>query len=159
MSKGKKQSGGPREIRNNKVHRNYFIGETFEAGMKLTGTEIKSIRAGKAQISESFVRIEKKDGPRLYNTHIDEYSHGSDQNHNPTRPRLLLLHKREIERLHYELEAGGQALIPTRIYFKRGLAKIELALCKGKKLFDKREDIKRKTELREAERAVKFHYQ
>lgn len=158
MSRGKKQSGGPREIRNTKVHRNYFIGDTFEAGLKLTGTEIKSIRAGKAQINESFARIDNNGVPTLYHAHIDEYVFGNDNNHIPTRPRTLLLHKKEIIRLKMALEAGGEALIPTKIYFKGGLAKVELALCKGKKLFDKRETIKRKTELREADRAVKQRY-
>lgn len=155
MAANKKKTEQPREVRNSKVGRNYFIGDKFEAGIKLTGTEVKSIRSGKAQINESFVRIEKGDKPTLYHAHIDEYAFGNENNHNPTRPRLLLLHKKQIERLKYELEAGGQALIPTKLYFKGGLIKIEIALCKGKKLFDKREDLKRKTQLREAERFVR----
>lgn len=154
MSKGKKGNERPREVRNAKVHRNYFIGETYEAGLKLTGTEVKSVRAGRAQINESFARIEKGDKPTLYHAHIDEYKFGNENNHNPTRPRLLLLHKKEILKIRLALEAGGQALIPTRLYFKGGLIKIELALCTGKKLYDKREDLKKKEALREAQRAM-----
>lgn len=151
----KKKAERPREVRNSKVGRSYFIGEKLEAGIKLTGTEVKSVRSGKAQINESFVRIEKGDKPTLYHAHIDEYAFGNENNHNPTRPRLLLLHKKQIEKIKFELEAGGQALIPTKLYFKEGLIKVEIALCKGKKLFDKREDMKRKTQMREAERFVR----
>lgn len=154
MSAQKKKDERPREIRNAKAHHQYFVGERIEAGIKLTGTEIKSIRAGRAQISDAFIRIEKGDVPTLYHAHIDEYTFGNLNNHNPTRPRLLLLKKREILRLRRELEAGGQALIPLRFYFKTGLLKVEVALCKGKKLFDKREDVKRKTAMREAERVM-----
>ncbi|WOO40008.1 SsrA-binding protein SmpB [Rubellicoccus peritrichatus] len=155
MAAAKKKVERPREVRNSKVGRSYFVGEKLEAGIKLTGTEVKSVRAGKAQINDSFVRVEKGDKPTLYHAHIDEYAFGNENNHNPTRPRLLLLHKKQIDRLKFELEAGGQALIPTRLYFKEGLIKIEIALCKGKKLFDKREDLKRKTQMREAERFVR----
>lgn len=143
-----------REVRNSKAGRNFFIGEKFEAGVKLTGTEVKSVRNGKAQINDSFVRIDQGDVPTLYHSHIPEYTYGNRENHNPTRPRVLLLKKKEIDRLKHEMEAGGQALIPTRMYFKGGLIKIEIALCKGKKLFDKREDIKKKDQMRDAERAM-----
>lgn len=154
----RKKDDQQREIRNAKVHRNYFVGDTFEAGLKLTGTEVKSIRNGKAQISESFARIEKGDKPTMYGAHIDEYAFGTDNNHNPTRPRLLLLHKKEIQKIRMALEAGGQALIPTKLYFKGGLIKVELALCTGKKLYDKREDIKKKEALRETQRAMSARY-
>lgn len=156
MAAKKKEEERIREIRNSKVYHNYFVGEKFEAGIKLTGTEVKSIRAGKAQISDAFVRIDKGQ-PILYHAHIDEYSHGNLNNHNPVRPRLLLLKNKEIRYLTAEMEAGGQALIPTRFYFKQGLIKVELALCKGKKLFDKRETLKKKVQMREAERALSFH--
>ena len=152
--KKSKESSPKREIRNSKVRHNFFIGERFEAGLQLQGTEVKSIRAGRAQISESFVRIDVDNVPTLYHAHIDEYIHGNENNHVPTRPRRLLLHKREIARLRHALEAGGQSLIPLRIYFKRGIAKIEIALCQGKKLYDKREDIKKRVQMREAERAI-----
>jgi SsrA-binding protein len=144
------------EARNAKVHRDYFVGETVEAGLVLTGTEVKAIREGKAQINESFARIEPNGNPVLYHAHIEEYSHGNRHNHNPVRPRKLLLHKKEILRLKHEIEAGGQALIPTRLYFKQGLVKVALALCKGKKQYDKRDDLKKKTALREADRAISW---
>ncbi len=155
--KGKKKPQGPPEIKNAKARHNYLIGDKFEAGVKLLGTEVKSIRAGKAQINEAFVRLDREGVPTLYHAHIDEYKYGSDQNHNPTRPRKLLLNKKEIRRIRQELEAGGQALIPLRLYFKQALIKCEIALAKGKKLFDKREDFKRKTQLRDAQRAMSAH--
>lgn len=150
----KAASGAPRQIRNAKAYHNFFVGQTFEAGIKLLGTEIKSLRAGKAQLSESFVRIDSDNVPTLYNAHIDEYSHGTDANHRPTRPRLLLLNAKEIRTLKQEMEAGGQALIPTRLYFKEALVKVEIALCKPKKLFDKRDDMKKRVQERETERAL-----
>lgn len=156
MAAKKKETERFREIRNSKAGRNFFIGERFEAGLKLTGTEVKSIRAGKGQINDAFIRIDKGDVPTLYGAHILEYEFGNRENHNPTRPRVLLLHKKEIDRLKHEMEAGGQALIPLRMYFKTGLLKLEIALCKGKQLFDKREDIKKKDQMREAERAISF---
>lgn len=146
--------GAPRQVRNAKAYHNYFVGECFEAGIKLTGTEVKSLRAGKGQISEAFVRIDSDNVPTLYNAHIDEYSHGTDANHNPTRPRKLLLNIKEIRYIRQEMEAGGQALIPTRLYFKEALVKVEIALCKSKKLFDKREDLKKKVQQRETERVL-----
>lgn len=149
-----KDAGAPRQIRNAKAYHNYFVGQTMEAGVKLQGTEIKSLRAGKGQLSEAFVRIDSDNVPMLYNAHIDEYSHGTDANHKPTRPRQLLLHAKEIRQLRQEMEAGGQALIPTRLYFKEALVKVEIALCKPKKLFDKRDDMKKKVQDRETERML-----
>lgn len=148
------RGGAPRQIRNAKAHHNYFVGESFEAGIKLAGTEVKSLRNGKGQISEAFVRIDSDNVPILYNAHIDEYSHGTDANHNPTRPRRLLLNAREIRHIRQEMDAGGQALIPTRLYFKGALVKVEIALCKSKKLFDKREDLKKKVQERETQRVL-----
>lgn len=156
MAAKKKDQERYREIRNAKAGRSYFIGERFEAGIKLTGTEIKSIRGGKGQLNDAFVRIDKGDIPTLYHSHIPEYEFGNRENHNPTRPRVLLLHKKELHRIKHEMEAGGQALIPLRLYFKGGLLKVEVALCKGKNLFDKREDVKKKDQMREAERAISF---
>lgn len=153
-TKGK--PSGPPEIRNNRARHHFHIGERLEAGLQLTGTEVKSIRAGKAQLTEAFCRIGTDNVPMLYHAYIDEYSHGTDANHNPTRPRRLLLNKKQIRKLRQELEAGGQALIPLRLYFKQALIKCEIALAKGKKLHDKREDLKRKTQEREARRAVDF---
>lgn len=154
MAAKQKSAGGPREFRNAKAHRDYFIDETVEAGIRLTGTEVKSIRTGKVQINDAFVRIDRDDRPVLYQAHIPEYKYGTDQNHSPTRPRELLLHKKEIHKLRHELEAGGKALIPLRMYFKKGLVKVELGLGRGKKLYDKREDLKKKVQMREAERAI-----
>lgn len=149
----KKKKDRPREIRNSKVSRNYQIEDKYEAGIKLTGTEIKAIRAGQVQISDAFVRLEKGI-PILYHVHINEYEFGNLNNHKPTRPRLLLLNKKEIRKLTVALDTGGLALIPTRMYFKQGLLKVEIALCRGKKLYDKREDLKKKAQLRDAERAI-----
>lgn len=150
----KNDSAGFKEVRNSKASHKYFIGQKFEAGLVLQGTEVKSIRAGKAQISEAFVRIEKGNAI-LYNSHIDEYAFGSDSQHNPTRPRRLLLHKKEIKKLQTAVDLGGETIIPIRMYLTHGLIKIEIAICKGKKLFDKREDMKRKTTSRETERILK----
>jgi SsrA-binding protein len=154
--KGRKQpksaGQGPVEIRNTKARHDYFIGQSFEAGIQLTGTEVKSIRAGKAQLTEAFCRIDADGSLNLYHAYISEYAFGSDQNHKPTRPRKLLLHQREIKKIRQEIEAGGQALIPLRLYFKQALIKLEIALCKGKKLYDKRETLKRKQSDREAQR-------
>lgn len=140
-----------KEIRNAKVGRDFFVGEKYEAGIVLTGTEIKSIRQAKAQINDSFVRL---DGLQalLYNANISEYDFGNINNHLPNRPRKLLLHKKEILKLKSALESKGKTIIPTKIYFKKALAKIEIAVCTGKKLFDKRDDLKKKVQLREAQR-------
>ena len=142
------------EIRNKKIYHKFFVGDKYEAGIVLKGTEVKSIRNGRAQISESFARFSGK-SIVLYHAHIDEYAFGNTNNHEPLRPRKLLLHKRQIRSLRAALEAGGEVLIPTRMYFKKGLVKVEIALCKGKKLFDKRETLKKKTALREAQRNLK----
>jgi SsrA-binding protein len=141
------------DLRNAKAGRDYELGERFEAGIVLTGTEVKSIRAGKAQLADAFGRIEKGEA-FLHNLHIAEYEFGSINNHLPKRPRKLLLKAREIKRIQYELEAGGKALVPVRVYFKQALVKVELALGAGKKLFDKREDLKKRAEMREVERAM-----
>lgn len=150
----KKDISGFKEVRNSKASHKYFIGQKFEAGIALRGTEVKSIRAGKGQISEAFVRIEHGNAV-LYHAFIDEYVFGTDSKHNPTRPRRLLLHKREIRKLQTGVETSGETIIPLRMYLSHGLIKIEIALCKGKKLYDKREDLKRKVATRETERVLK----
>ena len=141
------------EIRNRKASHDYFIGETFEAGIALSGTEIKSLRQGKAQINDAFVRVDRGEA-LMYQAHISEYDFGNINNHNPTRPRKLLLHKREILKLKSETDSGGIAIIPLKIYFKKSLAKVLIALCKGKKLYDKRETIKKNEALKQARRAM-----
>lgn len=151
MCAKKKSTDHLREIRNGKAHHNYFVGDRFEAGLVLLGTEVKAIRAGDAQISEAFCRIEKGQ-VWMYNSHVGEYKFGNFQNHTPRRKRKLLLHRREIHKLIGAMDAGGKSLIPLRIFLKHGLIKVEVALCTGKKLHDKRETLKKKISMREAER-------
>ena len=127
--------------------------ETLEGGIGLTGTDIKSLRAGKAQINDAFVRVDNGEAV-MYQSHISEYDFGIINNHNPTRPRKLLLHKKEILKLKAATDSGGTAIIPLKIYFKKALAKVLIALCTGKKLYDKREDIKKREAMREARRAL-----
>ena len=142
------------EIRNAKALRDYFVDERFEAGIQLRGTEVKSIRAGKAQISDAFGRIEKGE-VWLHGAHIEQYAFGNIYNHDAKRVRKLLLHRRHIQKIQLALEAGGRALVPLRMYFKQALVKVEVALCTGKKLYDRREDLKRKVAQREIDRELK----
>jgi len=144
------------EIRNNKAFHTYHVGERFEAGIVLRGTELKSLRKGLAQITDSFVRIEKG-APYLYHTHISEYTHGNIHNHVPQRPRKLLLHQREIHQIETAINAKGMTVAALRLYFKAGLVKVEIALCKGKNVADKRETLRRKEEMREAERSLRAY--
>ncbi|MEX0326864.1 MAG: SsrA-binding protein SmpB [Puniceicoccaceae bacterium] len=144
------------EVRNSRARRDFFIDETLEAGIVLKGTEVKSIRQGMAQINESFVRIDKGT-PILYHAHVAEYAFGTTSNHNPYRPRKLLLNKREIRKWEHAVQSGGRAIIHLRIYFKKGLVKVEIALCRGKKQYDKREDLKKAVDIRETQRTVKHH--
>jgi SsrA-binding protein len=141
------------ELRNAKAGRDYDLGERYEAGIVLTGTEVKSIRAGKAQLADAFGRIERGEA-FLYNLHIAEYDFGNLNNHLPKRPRKLLLKAREIRKIQQETDTGGKALVPTRIYFKQALVKVELALGKGKKSYDKREDLKARAVERDVEREM-----
>jgi SsrA-binding protein len=142
------------EVRNTKVFRNYEIGEKFEAGIVLRGTEVKSIRNSKSQINEAFCRVQKEE-VFLYNAHIAEYVFGNFNNHEPRRPRKLLLKRREINKIRGALEMQGKTLIPIRLYMTHGLVKVEIALCVGKKLYDKRQDLKKKVQMREIDRALK----
>jgi SsrA-binding protein len=143
-------------VRNARARRDYFVDETLEAGIALRGTEVKSIRKGTVQINDAFVRIDKGT-PILYHAHIAEYAFGTSSNHNPYRPRKLLLNKREIRKWEQVIQSGGRTIIPLRMYFKQGLVKVEIALCRGKKQFDKREDLKKAVDLREVQRTVKHH--
>ena len=151
-----KKNEAPRltEVRNSKVFRDYTVGERFEAGVQLKGTEVKSIRTGKAQISDSFCRIEK-DEVWMHGAHIEPYAFASLENHDSKRVRKLFLHRRDIRKIAIAMNAGGQSLIPLRMYFKQALVKVEVALCTGKKLFDKREDLKRKVQMREVNRVLR----
>ncbi len=132
---------------NRKAAHDYFLEERFEAGVVLLGTEIKSIRAGKAQIKEAYVRIEAGQAT-LFNAHIAPYDPAARFNHDPLRPRRLLLHKREIRKLGEQVQQKGYTLVPTKIYLSKGRAKVEIALARGKKLYDKRDDMAK----RDAER-------
>lgn len=156
MANKKKNKDRFKEVRNSSAYRDYFVDEKTEVGIVLKGTEVKSIRAGMVQINESFTRIDQG-VPILYHAHIAPYAFGNTSNHNPYRPRTLLMHKREIRKWQQAIQSGGRAIIPLRLYFKGGLVKVELALCRGKKLYDKREDLKRKVDLRETDRIVKQH--
>ena len=139
------------EIINRKANHDYFIKQTIEAGIELKGTEIKSIRAGSANISDAYARI-KNNEVFLTNMYIAKYEEGNRFNHDERRERKLLLHKKEIIKLDYEINTKRYTLIPLRLYFKKNKVKIELALAKGKKLYDKRESIKEKDMKRRAER-------
>jgi SsrA-binding protein len=140
-------------VTNHKGRRDYHVLETFEAGIVLSGTEVKSLRAGKGQITDAFARVDKNE-VWLYNAHIDEYSHGNLQNHVPKAPRKLLLHKNEIRKLFGLAAVKGNALIPLAFYWKNGKVKVSLAVGKGKQLYDKREDLKKRDSEREVKRAT-----
>lgn len=140
--------------KNKKARFNYELGDRLEAGMVLSGTEVKALRLGKANLSDSYAKL--KDGEVwLMSCHISAYPYAHYDNHEPERPRKLLLHRREIHKLESKLQEQGYSLIPLALYFKNGKAKVELALAKGKKLFDKRQSIKAREQSREMERAFK----
>ncbi len=135
---------------NREAYHNYFVLETYECGIALTGTEVKSIRGGRCNLKDSYALIREGEA-WLFNAHISPYSHGNRENHEPTRTRKLLLHKAEIDRLLGKSQEKGLTLVPTKMYFKNGRIKLELAVAKGKKLYDKRETERR----READREVR----
>ena len=139
-------------VTNSKARRDYHILDTFEAGIALRGTEVKSLRAGRGQISDAFARVEH-DEVFLYNAHIEEYSHGNLQNHEPKAVRKLLLHKSEIRKLFGLAAVKGNALVPLSLYWKNGRVKVALAVGKGKAQYDKREDLKKRESDRELKRA------
>jgi SsrA-binding protein len=139
---------------NKKAYHNYFIGETFEAGIALTGSEIKSVRAGRVSLVDAYVHPERGE-LWLYNTHIARYAASSYMSHDPLRPRKLLLHHKEILNLTGKVAEKGLALVATRMYLKGSIAKVEIALAKGKKLYDKREAINRREAERELARTIK----
>lgn len=149
-----KKTNEPLEIRNRRALHDYHIHDNFEAGLVLQGTEIKSVRQGKAQLQDAFVRFEKG-APVLYHAYIDEYAFGTDNNHPPRRPRKLLLHQKEIRKLRDAVQMGGKTVIPLKMYFVRGRLKVQIAIASGKKLHDKRETLKKKEADREARRAVR----
>ncbi|MDR2863382.1 MAG: SsrA-binding protein SmpB [Puniceicoccales bacterium] len=149
-----KHSKPPPDFRNAKAGRDYFLEQRFEAGVALTGTEIKAVRNGRVNLADSFVRIDQG-RPVLYHMHISEYDFGNQNNHHPYRPRLLLLNKREIRKITGEIQSGGYTIVPTRLYFKGALAKVEIAIAKGKQHQDKRQDMKRRDDDLEIRRALR----
>jgi SsrA-binding protein len=139
---------------NRQASHNYFLLEKFEAGLVLTGTEVKAVKAGKMQLRESYAAIDRNEA-WLMNAHISEYSHGNRENHLPMRSRKLLLHRKEIDKLLGKTREKGLALVPTKVYLKKGRIKCEFAVAKGKKLHDKREAERAKTAEAEARAAVR----
>ena len=154
MSRPQQNDGEKIIAINRRARHDYFIDETIEAGLVLTGSEVKSLRAGKAQLKDSHARIERGEA-WLANAHISEYNPAAQFGHEPTRKRKLLLHAREIDRLTGKVKEKGLTLIPLRMYFKNGRAKVELGLARGKKQYDKRESIKERETDREVDRAMR----
>jgi SsrA-binding protein len=144
----------PATIHNHKAGRDYHILETLEAGIELKGPEVKSLRAARASLDEAFARIERQQA-WLYNCHIQHYEQGNRWNVDPLRPRRLLLHKKEIIHLGNQTNQKGLTLVPLKIYFSKGFAKVLLAVGKGKHAVDKREALKKKTHDREIQRAIR----
>ena len=143
---------------NRKAFHEYFISDTFEAGVALVGSEIKSIRAGRVSLQDGYVSFEQGEA-WLLNVHIAQYDPASRQNHDPKRRRKLLLHRREIDRLAGKVQEKGFTVIPTRLYLKDGRAKVEIGLAKGKRLYDKREAIAKRDSQRQVDRALKEQYE
>jgi SsrA-binding protein len=137
--------------KNRKAHFEYFIMDSFEAGISLKGSEIKSIRAGQVSLQEAYVQVDASQA-WLMNSHIASYQAASYSDHDPKRPRRLLLHKKEIRLLHSEVKQKGVTLVPVKMYLKNGRAKVEIAIAKGKKLYDKRQDIASKDQKRDIDR-------
>lgn len=140
---------------NKKAYHDYFIEEVYEAGIVLAGTEVKSLRAGKCSIKESFVKVINNE-IFIINMHITPYEKGNIFNKDPLRTRKLLLNRHEINKIRGAIEVKGYTLVPLKVYLKKGLMKIEIGIAKGKKLYDKREDIAKKDQKREAERDFKI---
>ena len=142
---------------NRKANHDYLIEDTIEAGIELTGTEIKSVRARRITLKDGYVRI-RNGQAWLENVHISEYAQGNQFNHDPIRNRRLLLHKREIARLDEYQQEKGMAIVPLKVYLKRGFAKVLIGLGRGKKNYDKRETLKRRDQERELQRITKIKY-
>ena len=139
---------------NKEAYHNYFILETYEAGIQLVGTEVKSARGGRVNLKDAYALV--RDGEAwLLNAHISQYSHGNRQNHDPVRDRRLLMHKKEIFRLQSKAQEKGLTIVPTKLYFKGNLIKCELGIARGKKQYDKRAEEAKKTQEREARAAIK----
>lgn len=139
---------------NKKAYHDYFIEDKYEAGISLAGTEVKSLRMGRCSVKEAFIRIEKGE-VYVYNMHITAYEKGNIFNKDPLRVRKLLLHKSEIRKIEGQIAQKGYTVVPLSVYFSGSLVKVEIGLAKGKKLYDKRQDIAKKDQRREAERKFK----
>jgi len=139
---------------NKKAYHDYFIDETYEAGISLAGTEVKSIRMGKCSVKESFIKVEKGE-VYIYGMHISPYEKGNIFNKDPLRVRKLLLHKYEINKINGKIAEKGYTMVPLKVYLKGSLVKVEIGLARGKKLYDKRQDIAKKDQRREAEKEFK----
>ena len=142
---------------NKKAFHDYFILDTYEAGIELKGTEIKSVRLGHVNLKDAFIRF-KDDEAFIENMHIAPYEQGNIFNHEPLRNRKLLLHKKQIKKLQREVKENGLTVVPTKLYFNTSKLKVEIALARGKKLYDKRQDLKAKDAKRDMERALKNAY-
>lgn len=150
-----KQAGEKTIASNKKAYYQYFILDKLEAGISLLGTEVKAIREGRLNLKDSYALVRNGE-VWLHNCHISPYSHGNRENHEPTRPRKLLLHRQEIRKLIGKTQEKGLTLTPLRVYFKRGKIKVELGVARGKKLVDKRESERKKEAEREAAAAIKY---
>ncbi len=150
----KKESSEKSICQNKTARLNYYIDDTFEAGIVLVGTEVKSLREGRANLKDSYAMV-KDEEVYLHELHISPYTHGNRYNHDPLRVRKLLLHKREIKRLYGKSREKGLTLVPLKMYFKNGKVKVEIGIGRGKKLHDKREDMKLKEDRRDIERAFR----
>jgi len=148
------KGAGKTVAQNKKAYHDYFVEDTFETGIVLQGTEIKSIRAGRVNLKDSYARVQNGE-VFLYGMHVSPYEQGNRYNHDPLRERKLLLHRREINKLIGETKETGYALVPLKVYLKNGYAKVLLGLARGKKKYDKREDLKQKEAKREIERAFR----
>ncbi len=152
MAKG---NGTKLIAQNKKAYHDYFIEEVFQAGISLIGTEVKSLRNGKCSLKESFIRIENEEA-FIYNMHISPYEQGNIFNRDPLRVRRLLLHKNEIRKIAQESQVAGYTIVPLKVYLDRSLVKIDIALAKGKKLYDKRDTIAKNDQRRQAEKDFKI---
>jgi SsrA-binding protein len=154
MAKVKTDSAEKSICSNKQARRNFFIEDTFEAGIALVGTEVKSLREGRANLKDSFAAVNNGE-VILYELHISPYEFGNRWNHDPLRPRKLLLHKQEIRRLYGKARERGLTLVPLRMYFKKGKVKVELGVGRGKKLYDKRDDLRAREDKRDMERGFR----
>lgn len=158
MATKQAQSGGDGTkliVSNRRARFDYHLDDRYEAGLELAGTEVKSLRGGKGSLAEAWVKVDRDGQAWLMQAHIPEYEYGNRNNHDPVRPRKLLLHRREIDELAHAVGAKGVTLVPTRLYFRHGRAKLEFAVGKGKNVADKRHTSKERDAQREIERALK----